>query len=207
MTTSAWARTRSKMSGAQGMAAFAERPCGPFFVTSDTRAPVRAASVSAARVMTSAAFGLPLSSTPIRIPASEAGEGARCTISGPGSLSGREMVTVMSSLRGQRHAAGHAPRWHEQRVLARAARDEHTDVAGLAGHRQQVVVGGRLHPLGPCQLLEVAAEPRGRHARAVVQVERDVVAREAVRRQAVCVLGTEDHEELALADRRVVHAE
>ena len=77
------------MSGAHGMAAFAERPCGPFFVTSETRAPVRSASVSAARAITRAAFGLPLSSTAMRSPASDAGEGARCTVSGPGSLSGR----------------------------------------------------------------------------------------------------------------------
>ena len=71
------------------MAAFAERPCGPFFVTSSRRAPVRAASVSAARVITSDALGLPLSSTAMRRPASDAGDGARCTTSGPGSLSGR----------------------------------------------------------------------------------------------------------------------
>ena len=47
----------------------------------------------------------------------------------------------------------------------------------------------------------------GRHAGAVVEVERHVVAREPVAREAVGVLGAEDHEELALADRRVVHAE
>ena len=77
------------MSGAHGIAALAERPCGPFLVTSDTRAPVRAARVSAARVITSAALGLPLSSTAMRRPVSDDGDGARCTISGPGSLSGR----------------------------------------------------------------------------------------------------------------------
>ena len=56
---------RSKMSGAHGIAAFADSPRGPFLSTVDTCAPERFASDSARRVMSSAAFGLPLSSTAI----------------------------------------------------------------------------------------------------------------------------------------------
>ena len=77
------------MSGAHGMAALADRPRGPFLVTTETCAPVRAARVSAARVITTAALGLPLSRTPMRSPASDDGDGARWASSGPGSLSGR----------------------------------------------------------------------------------------------------------------------
>ena len=76
------------------------------------------------------------------------------------------MVTVTavppwSSGDGQRDAAGHAPRGHQERVLAGAARHQHPDVARFAGHRQPMIVGCGLHPLGPRQLLEVTAE-RGR---------------------------------------------
>ena len=95
-----------------------------------------------------------------------------------------------------------------QRVLARAAGHEHPDVVGLAGHRQQVVVVDDLHPLGPRQLLEVAAErvEAGRRAR-VEEVRRDVAAGEARSAIEARVLGPEDDEVLALADRRVVLAE
>jgi hypothetical protein len=87
-TTSAASSTRWNTSSAQGMAALAERPPGPFLTTSETVAPVRVASVSAARVMTVAAFGLPLSSTATRRPASVAGEVVSALRSGRASLSG-----------------------------------------------------------------------------------------------------------------------
>ena len=48
----------------------------------------------------------------------------------------------------------------------RTTGDQHPDVARLAGHRQQVVVGHGLHPLRPRQFLEVPAErARGDAAR------------------------------------------
>ena len=71
------------------MAALADMPSGPFLVMTVTVAPVRAARVCAARVITTSAFGLPLSSTAMRRPRSEAGDGARPVVIGPGSESGR----------------------------------------------------------------------------------------------------------------------
>ena len=76
ITMSDWATMRSKMSGEHGIAALADSPRGPFFSTTDTCAPVRAARDSAIRVMSSEALGLPLSSTEMRKPVSEVGDGA-----------------------------------------------------------------------------------------------------------------------------------
>src|SRR5437660_9598230 len=108
------------MSGAHGMAALADSPCGPFFVTREMVAPVRAASVSAARVITVAALGLPLSSTAIRRPASDGGDGASVAVSGPGAESGR-YTFISSPLHRDRRALRHSPRRHNQGVLAWAA--------------------------------------------------------------------------------------
>ncbi len=71
------------------MAALADRPSGPFLVISETVAPVRAARASAAAVITTSALGLPLSSTAMRSPASDEGDGARWAGGGPGTESGR----------------------------------------------------------------------------------------------------------------------
>jgi hypothetical protein len=89
ITTSASATTRSKISGSHGMAAFADSPRGPFLSTTVSVAPARAASDSASRVITNAAFGLPLSSTATRSPDSEAGDGASAAGAWPMSPSGR----------------------------------------------------------------------------------------------------------------------
>src|SRR4051812_40166072 len=119
------------MSSAHGIAPFAERPPGPFFVTRLTVAPTRAASVSAARVITTCAFGLPLSSTARRAPAGDDNDAASVTASGPGTLSGRKIFAIGSPFRRDRDAAGHAPRRDVERVLARPADDHHLDVLGV----------------------------------------------------------------------------
>src|SRR6478735_566140 len=136
MTTSASATTSSKRSSATGMAALADRPSGPFLVTRETVAPVRRANASAAAVITTSALGLPLSSTAIRSPARDDGDGARCAGSGPGMESGRYTDTVISTLHGQRDAAGHAPRRDDEGMLPRSAGHDDLDVVGLAGHRE-----------------------------------------------------------------------
>ena len=77
------------MSGSQGMAAFADMPCGPFFVTSDTFVPAREDRVSANLVRTSMAFGFPLSKTAMRSPVSDGGEGLSVMEGRPRGPSGR----------------------------------------------------------------------------------------------------------------------
>jgi hypothetical protein len=71
------------------MAAFADMPCGPFFVTSDTVVPVREDKVSASLVRTSLAFGFPLSKTARRSPLRDGGEGLSVTEGRPRAPSGR----------------------------------------------------------------------------------------------------------------------
>jgi hypothetical protein len=71
------------------MAALADMPWGPFFVTSDTFVPVREDKVSASLVRTSRVFGFPLSKTASRSPLSEGGEGLRVMEGRPRGPSGR----------------------------------------------------------------------------------------------------------------------
>ena len=89
ITMSACATSFSKMSGAHGIAALADSPRGPFLVISETCAPVRLASDSAIRVITRPALGFPLSSTAMRRPVSDEGDGASVAWACPISPSGR----------------------------------------------------------------------------------------------------------------------
>ena len=150
----------------------------------------------------------------MRSPASDGGDGRAPTARGPGrrnragTPSGRHVFVISSTFDGQRDAPGHAPRRDDERVLARAAGHEHPDVVGLG---RSSAAGGRRRPsssTAPTPAPEVAPE----HVRRACGRGRTGTTRRRVRVKrplgdARRVLGAEHDEVLALADRRVVHAQ
>ena len=105
-------------------------------------------------------------------------------------------------LDGKGDAAGHAPAGDHRTVLPGATDDDHLDVGGGLGHRDEVVVAQTLHPGRPGSESECPLQFTDPHPGLVEEIGGHIVAGPAVGGAGRSVLGAQGDEVLALADRR-----